>query len=119
MSRSMCGAKIQPAAANNKPAAKKTVIAVPMIRRTDSISRRPIFWPINIVVAMVKPNNVENIKNMMSPAFADAASASSPRNFPIQTELTELLIDWRMFTPSEGSANNNNVLATGPTVRSR
>jgi hypothetical protein len=56
---------------------------------------------------------------MMSPAFADAASASSPKNFPIQTELTELLTDWRMFTPSEGSANKNNVLATGPTVRSR
>jgi hypothetical protein len=33
-----------------------------------------------MVVAMVKPNKVENIKNMMSPALADAASASSPKN---------------------------------------
>ena len=72
-----------------------------------------------MVVAMVKPNKVENIKNMMSPALADAASASSPKNWPIHTELTEWFSDWRMFTPSDGNANRNKVFATGPMVRSR
>ena len=55
----------------------------------------------------------------MGPALAEAASASSPKNLPIQTELTELFNDWSMLTPRDGSANANNVLATGPTVKSR
>ncbi len=94
-------------------------VAVPMTRRTDSTSRRPIFCPIKMVVAMEKPNSAENIRNMISPALADAARASSPRNWPIQIELTELFSDCNMLTPSDGNANRNNVLATGPTVRSR
>ena len=48
-----------------------------------------------------------------------AASASSPRNRPIHTALTELFSDCRMLTPSDGSAKRNKVLATGPVVRSR
>ena len=73
----------------------------------------------SIVVAIEKPNNTENIRNMTIPAFAEAASASTPKNCPIHTEFTEWFSDCRMFTPSDGNANKNNVLPTGPMVRSR
>ena len=92
---------------------------VPSTRRIASTSRRPMCWPIRIVVAIPNPNTAATSRNMMILALVVAASALCPRNCPIQTALIEPLSDCRIDEPSVGSANSRRVRAIGPSVRLR